>query len=72
MVAARSIKQLAGRKLVLELPLSFENKRVEIIVLTLDADESARRRPNPSIAGKMTSDGELFDSVPESDWEFGG
>jgi hypothetical protein len=40
MEVERRIEQLVGRQLVLELPESFENHQVEIIVLTL---ETARR-----------------------------
>lgn len=68
MEVERRIEQLVGRQLVLELPESFENHRVEIIVLTLDSESSADRRPHPSIAGKVKIHGEIFDSLPEEDW----
>ncbi len=67
MEVERRIEQLVGRQLVLELPESFENHRVEVIVLTLDQDKRADRRPHPSIAGKLKIHGEIFDSVPEQD-----
>jgi hypothetical protein len=68
MEVERRIEKLVGRQLVLELPESFENHRVEIIVLTLEDEPRAPRRPHPAIAGKMKIHGEIFDSVPEEDW----
>ena len=68
MEVERRIEQLVGRQLVLELPESFANHRVEVIVLTLDNESPAERRPHPSIAGKMKIHGDIFDSVPEEDW----
>ena len=68
MEVERRIEQLVGRQLVLELPESFENHRVEVIVLTLDNEPRTPRQPHPSIAGKMQIHGEIFDSVPEEDW----
>ena len=68
MEVERRIEQLMGRQLVLELPESFENHRVEIIVLTLDDEPRTARRPHPAIAGKMKIHGEIFDSAPEEDW----
>ena len=63
MEVERRIEQLVGRQLVLELPESFENHRVEVIVLTLDDENRPPRRPHPSLAGKMKIHGDIFDSV---------
>lgn len=70
MEVVRRIEKLVGHKVVLELPESFENQRVEVIVLTLDHEASAptTRRPPPSLAGTMTYDDDLFDSIPLADW----
>jgi hypothetical protein len=68
MEVERRVKQLVGRQLVLELPESFENHRVEVIVLMLDDETRGTRQPHPSIAGKMKIHGDIFDSVPEDDW----
>lgn len=68
MEVERRIEQLVGRQLVLELPESFENHRVEVIVLTLDDENPKDRRPHPAIAGRIKIQGEIFDSVPEEDW----
>ena len=70
MEVARSIEQLVGRKLVLELPENFENREVEVIVLTLEDEMPPKKpRPHPSIAGKITIHGDIFDSVPEAEWD---
>ena len=68
MEVERRIEQLVGRQLVLELPETFENHRVEVIVLTLDDETRSERWPHPAIAGKMKIHGEIFDSAPEDDW----
>lgn len=68
MEVERRIEQLVGRQLVLELPETFENHRVEVIVLTIDDEIRSDRRPHPVIAGKMKIHGEIFDSAPEDDW----
>jgi hypothetical protein len=65
MEVERRIEQLVGRQLVLELPETFENHRVEVIVLTLDDEVRRDRRPHSSIAGKIKIHGEIFDSLPE-------
>ena len=69
MNVARSIEQVVGRKLVLELPESFENRQVEVIVQTVEGEPTAKRRPHPNIVGKMTIHGDIFDSVPLADWD---
>ncbi|MBK8259299.1 MAG: hypothetical protein IPK82_42410 [Polyangiaceae bacterium] len=70
MEVERRIEKLVGRKLVLDLPESFENKEVEVIVLTLETEPpQAKRQPHPSIAGKMVIHGDIFDSVPLEDIE---
>ncbi|MBI2377848.1 MAG: hypothetical protein HYV07_27850 [Deltaproteobacteria bacterium] len=75
MEVERRIEQVAGRKLVLELPESFENRRVEVIVLTLDDSKTAQspasppRMPHPALAGSMVMNGDIFDSVPVDDYE---
>ena len=71
MIVERRIEQLVGHQLVLELPATFENQRIEIIVLTLDPEVRRKRQPPPSLAGKMSYDDDIFDSAPVSDWELG-
>jgi hypothetical protein len=43
------------------------NKQFEVIVLMLK-DVSEKRTPHPDIAGKIKIMGDIFDSVPSSDW----
>lgn len=69
MEVERRIEQLVGRQLVLELPESFANHQVEVIVLTLDNESPAERRPHPSIADRTKIHGDIFDSVSEEDWQ---
>ena len=71
MIVERRIEQLVGRQLVLNLPESFEGRQVEVIVLTLDSDSPRARRRHPSLAGTMSYEDNLFDSVPAVDWEVG-
>lgn len=68
MAIERRIEQLIGRQLVIELPIQFQDHRVEVIVLTLDDEALGNRRPHPTIAGKMKVHGAIFDSAPEGDW----
>ncbi len=65
MAIERRTEQLVGRQLVLELPESFENRRVEVIVSTLDEEPRTGRRPHPPLAGKIKIHGGIFDSLPE-------
>ena len=62
------------RRLVIELPESFVNHRVEVIALTVDEDlpprTKPRRQPHPDIAGKGKTLGDLVAPiVDEGDWE---
>ena len=47
----------------------FNNRRVEIIVLTADEPVAVRRRPHPHIAGRVQINGDILGSVPEIDWD---
>ncbi|NEP19628.1 MAG: DUF433 domain-containing protein [Leptolyngbya sp. SIO4C1] len=33
------------------------------------SDSNGKRQPHPDIAGKMKITGEIFDSIPEADWD---
>ena len=68
MEVVRRIQQAQGRTLVLELPESLANHRVEVVVSTLEV-ANGPRRPHPSLEGRTRILGDLFDSVPSSDWE---
>jgi hypothetical protein len=73
MQVQRLYEQVRNRRVSIELPEDFNDRRVEIIVLTLDepVEESPRphRRPHPDIAGRVKILGDIFDSAPESDWD---
>lgn len=69
MQVQRSFEEVKNRKLLIELPESFVNHKVEVIILTVDEDARTMRRPHPAIAGKMQILGDVLESIPESDWE---
>lgn len=56
MQVQRQFIEVTSRQLVIDLPESFVNHRVEVIALVVDEGETvataARRRPPPAIAGK--------------------
>jgi hypothetical protein len=74
MQVERQILEVKSRRLVIELPESFVNHRVEVIALTMD-DETPkvakpRRRPHPDIAGKGKTLGDIVSPiVDDGDWE---
>ena len=73
MQVKRQFIEVKQRQVVIELPASFINHRVEVIALTVDEDEPElpkRRRPPPDIAGKGRTLGNLVSPVAdEADWE---
>ncbi|MDM8561441.1 hypothetical protein [Candidatus Parabeggiatoa sp. HSG14] len=45
------------------------NKQFEVIFLVLkDVSKYKKRTPHPDIAGKIKITGDIFDSIPSSDW----
>ena len=72
MQVQRQIVEVTGQKLVIELPESFVNHRIELIALTLDDDtpmQRNKRTPHPAIAGKGKTVGDLIEPiVDESEW----
>jgi hypothetical protein len=74
MQVQRQFIEVTSRQLVIELPESFVNHRVELIALTVDEEMplpmSPRRRPHPDIAGKSKTLGDIINPVAEEeDWE---
>jgi hypothetical protein len=69
MQVERLFEQVKDRRVLIELPDAFNNRRVEIIVLTADEPVAVRRRPHPHIAGRVQINGDILGSVPESDWD---
>lgn len=69
----RQFIEVKQRQVVIELPESFVNHRVEVIALTVEEEAPAmpkHRRPHPAIAGKGRTLGDLVSPiVEESDWE---
>ncbi|MEK8088480.1 hypothetical protein [Thermithiobacillus plumbiphilus] len=70
MQVKREVLEIKDRKLTIDLPESFVNHRVEVLVVTLDDAEPARRhrRPPPQFAGKVRETGDVMSSVPAADW----
>ena len=71
MQVERTFIEVASRQVVIELPESFVNHRVEIIALTVDEEAGKPRRPHADIAGKVQIHGDIFTSAPETDWHPG-
>ena len=74
MQVQRQFLEVTSRRLVIELPESFVNHRVELIALTVDEEKplstSFRRQPHPDIAGKGKTLGDIISPiVEEGDWE---
>ena len=69
MQVERRFEQIKNRQVIIELPESFVDHKVEIIVLTVDEETSPSRRPHPDIAGKMQITGDILTSVSEADWD---
>lgn len=72
MQVQRKIIDVHDTRVLLELPQSFVNRRVEIIALTVDEDpapEMQRRQPSPAIFGKGKTLGDLIGPIVEpGDW----
>ena len=69
MQVERLFTQVTDRRVSIELPDSFNDRQVEIIVLALDETPPAHRRPHPDIAGQVKIHGDIRNRVPESDWD---
>lgn len=73
MQVQRQFVDVTHRKILIELPESFVNHRIELIALTLDDQPlvmSKHRQPHPDIAGKGRTLGDLIEpAVDEADWE---
>lgn len=65
----RQFAEVNSTRLTIELPESFLNHKVEVVVSMLDEETQSLRRPHPDIAGKLIIKGDLFESAPASDWD---
>jgi len=70
MQVQRLIETITSPRLVIDLPRSFVNHRVEILVLTLDdhqlVNSGKKRTPPPQFAGRVREMGDVMSSVPSS------
>jgi len=68
----RHIEQVASTRLVIDLPISFLNHRVEVLILTLDdppvAPSPKRRAPPPQFASQVKEHGDVINTVPFDHW----
>ena len=73
MQVQRQFIDVTQRQVLIELPESFVNQRIELIALTVDEQPLVapkHRRPHPDIAGKGQTLGDLIDpAVDDADWE---
>lgn len=76
MQVERQFIEVKQRQVIIELPASFINRRVEVIALTIDEEDTKpvkskkRRRPHSTIAGKGKTVGDLVSPlVDNADWE---
>jgi hypothetical protein len=51
-----------------QLPKLPANSRIEAIFLVMDEQTQGLRQPHPDIAGKTRLLGDIYSSVPETDW----
>lgn len=72
MQVQRRIIDVRDTQVVIELPQSFVNRRVEVIALTMDETPEAagaRRQPSPVIARKGRTLGDLIAPIVDAgDW----
>lgn len=72
MQVQRQFLDITTRQVLIELPESFINRRVELIALAPDeevAKTHKRRTPHPTIAGKGRTVGDLLEPlVEDADW----
>ena len=72
MQVQRLIETVTSPRLVIDLPGSFVNHRVEILILTLDdpqpVQSGKKRTPPPQFAGRVKEFGDVMSSVPLADW----
>ncbi len=72
MQVQRNIIDVHDTQVLIELPQSFVNHRVEVIALTMDDEPVAApaiRRPHPDLAGKGKTLGDLISPIVDpEDW----
>jgi len=72
MEARRFIKTASTSQVLIDLPASLVNRKLEILVIPLDEPETPgktrKRRPPVELAGKVRELGDVMSSAPASDW----
>jgi hypothetical protein len=73
MQVQRQIIDVDDTRVVIELPASFVNHRVEVIALTMDDEPmpspKVRRRPHPDLVGKGRTLGDIVGPIVDpEDW----
>jgi hypothetical protein len=72
MQVQRILQTVDTQNVVIQVPASFVNRQVEILVITLDDTESktsaSRRTPPHQLAGRVKELGDVISSVPAEDW----
>jgi hypothetical protein len=74
MQVQRKIIDVHDTQVVLELPSSFVNHRVEVIALTVDEPSPphpVRRRPHPDLVGKGRTQGDIVSPIVDPE-DFSG
>lgn len=72
MQVQRIVKDVTSRQLVIDLPESFINEQVEVIVLTLDREvepAKVRRRPPPELRSTVILRDILEPVISAEEWE---
>ncbi len=69
----RHIEQIASTRLVIDLPVSFLNHRVEVLILTLEepmleSSPKTRRAPPRQFAGQVKELGDVINTIPLDHW----
>ncbi len=80
LIKRKNITNMYAERLILEtdpagnikyLPKLPANKQFETIFLVLkNVNKSVKRSPHPEIVGKIKIIGDIFDTVPSSEWNF--
>jgi len=72
MEAKRYIKKVHTSQLYIDLPPSYINRNIEILIIPLDekslSEKKRKRKPPVELAGKVKDVGDVISSVPLSDW----
>jgi len=76
MEAKRYIKKVYTPQLYIDLPPSFINRDIEILIIPLDEvflpeslpEKQRKRKPPAELKGKVKDIGDVMSSAPLSDW----